>query len=424
MMYAVLKPFRARGCVDAPGSKSAAHRLLILAALGDRPCRLLLDSVNEDILATLSCLKALGCEWTREGETFTVFPIRERAPAPKLDCGESGSTLRFLLPVVLGLGGAEMTGRGRLPLRPMDELLRALEKEGAVFSQRRLPLKASGSFDGGEFTLPGNVSSQYLTGLMLASPLARRDTVIRLTTPLESAAYVDMTLDALALFGVRCERGADFFRVPGGQRPKTPEEPVRVEGDWSGAAFPLCLGALGGDVRVRHLDSASRQGDRAILGILKEMGADAEITEDGARVRAGAGTLRAADADVAGIPDLVPPLAAVMMHARGTSRLYNASRLRLKESDRLKTTRDMVNALGGDAEIRDDTLVIRGREHIPGGRADGAGDHRIVMAAAVAASSCEGESGVSDPGALNKSYPSFPDHIRLLGGTFDVFDVR
>ncbi len=445
MMPARLKPFRARGTVDAPVSKSAAHRLLILAALCPEECRVYLprgtdpekngppgrpdvgggseknSAVSDDIRATLSCLRALGCAWTEENGVFTLPPAAKSAGTPVLDCGESGSTLRFLLPVALALGGAEMTGRGRLPLRPMDDLLDALEKEGAVFSARRLPFMAGGRFDGGEFTLPGNVSSQYLTGLLLASPLAGKDTLIRLKTPLESAAYVDMTLDALELFGIRVSRGEDYFLVPGSQRLKAPEGGVRVEGDWSGAAFPLCLGALGGDVTVRGLKADSRQGDRAVLGILSKMGAVTET--DGDRARAARGGLHGTNVDVSGIPDMVPALAAVMMHARGESRLFNAARLRLKESDRLKTVCAMVNALGGDAAIRDDSLIIRGRETVPGGRADGAADHRIVMAAAVAASACAGESSVSDPGALNKSYPAFPDDIRHLGGIFDVVDL-
>ncbi len=421
MMLAHLTPFSARGAVNAPTGKSAAHRLLILAALCPEECLVYLDSVNDDIRATLSCLKALGCAWTEENGVYRLPPIEKKAGTPVLDCGESGSTLRFLLPVALALGGAEMTGRGRLPLRPMDDLLDALEKEGAVFSARRLPFRAGGRFGGGEFLLPGNVSSQYLTGLLLAAPLAEKDTLIRLKTPLESAAYVDMTLDALEAFGVRVERGADCFLVPGGRRLKAPEGGVRAEGDWSGAAFPLCMGALGGDVTVRGLKADSRQGDKAILRILSDMGAVTEMTGD--RARAARGEIRGTDVDVSGIPDMVPALAAVMMHARGKSRLYNAARLRLKESDRLKTVCAMVNALGGDAETTDDSLIIRGREGAPGGRADGAGDHRIVMAAAVAACACAGESSVSDPGALNKSYPAFPDDIRRLGGIFDVVDL-
>ncbi len=421
MMHARLAPFTARGTVDAPASKSAAHRILILAALCPETCRVILDSVNDDILATLSCLSALGCAWTEKEGVYTLPPITKPAGTPLLDCGESGSTLRFLLPAALALGGAEVTGRGRLPLRPMDDLLDALEKEGAAFSSRRLPITAGGKFDGGTFLLPGNVSSQYLTGLLLASPLAPRDTLIRLTTPLESAAYVDMTLDALALFGIRAERGRDFFRVEGGRRLCAPPEPICVEGDWSGAAFPLCLGALGGDVTVRGLKADSRQGDRAILDILSRMGARTSM--DGDSARAAGGELHGVDADVSGIPDMVPALAAVMMHARGVSRLNNAARLRLKESDRLMTVCAMVNALGGSAQTLEDSLIIRGRADAPGGRADGAGDHRIVMAAAVAAAACRGESSVSDPGALNKSYPAFPEHIRRLGGIFDVIDL-
>ena len=417
-----VSPFRARGALPSPVSKSAAHRVLILAALSGGECAVRFDGTNDDIDATLGCLAALGAvfERTCEGVAFqrAAFP----APSPELDCGESGSTLRFLLPVAAALGGGAFRGRGRLPERPLDDLLDVLSAHGAVFTGRRLPFKVSGPLRGGEFSLPGHVSSQYLTGLLLASPLMEEDTVIRLTSPLQSAAYVDMTLEALRLFGVRAGKGPSLYRVPGGQRLRPSRGPLCVEGDWSGAAFPLALGALGGDVSVRGLSKESLQGDRAMAGLLSDMGASVRWEGDVLRVRGG--DLTALDADVSAIPDLVPPLAAVLMHARGVSRLYNAGRLRLKESDRLETVRSMVVSLGGCARIEDDSLVITGKPHCPGGTVSGAGDHRIVMAAAVAAAACDGPSRITDPEAVRKSYPAFPSHYQTLGGIWNVLNVR
>ena len=423
-MIARVGPFQARGRLTAPVSKSAAHRLLILAALCGRECAVLFDGTNADIDATLGCLKALGAEYDLTGRGVFFRPRRTAPGLPLLDCGESGSTLRFLLPAAAALGGASFTGRGRLPDRPLDSLLSAMEAHGARFSGRRLPLTVRGPLTGGEFVLPGDISSQYLTGLMLAAPLTERDTVIRLTTPLQSAAYVDMTLDALRVFGVRAEKENGGFRIPGGQRLCPPREPISVEGDWSGAAFPLCLGALGGDVTVDGLNPHSLQGDRRIADLLEEAGA--EVLRDGnaVRVRAPESALRALDTDVSAIPDLVPVLAAVLMHAEGVSRLTNAGRLRLKESDRLETVRAMVAALGGRAAVREDDLIIDGSPLCPGGTAHGAGDHRIVMAAAVAAAACRGPCEVTDCEAVDKSYPAFPSHYQTLGGIWNVIHVR
>ena len=423
-MIAHVGPFRPRGRLTAPVSKSAAHRLLILAALCGRECAVLFDGTNADIDATLCCLKALGADFDLTGRGVFFRPRRPAAGLPLLDCGESGSTLRFLLPAAAALGGARFTGRGRLPERPLDSLLEAMEAHGARFSGRRLPLTVHGPVTGGEFALPGDVSSQYLTGLMLAAPLSGEDTVIRLTSPLQSAAYVDMTLDALRVFGVRSEREPGVFRIPGGQRLCPPPEPISVEGDWSGAAFPLCLGALGGDVTVDGLSPHSLQGDRRIADLLEEMGANVSRDGSAVRVRAPEGGLRALDADVSAIPDLVPVLAAVLMHAQGVSRLSNAGRLRLKESDRLETVRAMVCALGGRAGVREDCLIIEGLPLCAGGTVNGAGDHRVVMAAAVAAAACRGPSGLTDYEAVEKSYPAFPSHYQTLGGIWNVIHVR
>ncbi len=421
-MIAQVRPFQALGSLPSPVSKSAAHRVLILAALCGKACTVRFDGTNDDIDATLRCLAALGAVFERTPEGVSFRPAVFPGVNPELDCGESGSTLRFLLPVASALGGARFCGRGRLPERPLEDLVSAMEAHGVRFEGRRLPLTVSGRLSGGEFLLPGNVSSQYLTGLLLAAPLMKEDTVIRLSSPLQSAAYVDMTLEALESFGVRTEKGPCLFRVPGGQGLRPPESCLKVEGDWSGAAFPLCLGALGGDVEVSGLSLKSLQGDRRIADLLALMGARVQRGEKGLRVRGGA--LHALETDVSAIPDLVPVLAAVLMHAQGVSRLYNAGRLRLKESDRLETVRAMVVSLGGSARIEDDSLIITGTARCPGGRVSGAGDHRIVMAAAVAAAACAGPTYISDCEAVAKSYPAFPSDYQTLGGMWNVLDVR
>ena len=421
-MKVKIAPFQARGEVGAQTSKSFAHRLLICAALADNERFVHMENRNEDIDATLRCLSAFTrVEVFADGARVIPAKRENRTPLPELDCGESGSTLRFLLPRASARGGAFFTGRGRLPQRPLEDLIQAMRLSGAGFTSRSLPFAVDGGYAGGESALPGNVSSQYLTALLLAGPAVPKDTVIRLTTPLESAAYVDMTVQAMAAFGVEVERADGTYRVPGGRHYHAPKE-AAAEGDFSSAAFPLCMGALAGPVTVRGLSQDSLQGDRAVTEILQAIGAVVSWQDDAVTVQRG--DLRALDVDVSAIPDMTPALAAVLMHAQGQSRLYNASRLRLKESDRLVTVRDMVLSLGGRARIDGDALGIDGVANAGGGQVDGAGDHRIVMAAAVASSACMHESVLWGAEALNKSYPAFPRHFQILGGKFDVVDDR
>ncbi len=418
-----VRPFRARGGIEAPPSKSAAHRLLICAALSDRETIVRMKDTNADIEATVRCLEALGASFEKSGNEVTVRPVKpgRRESLPVLDCGESGSTLRFLMAVSSALGGARLTGRGRLPQRPIGELSGQIRAHGAFVSGDQLPLTVSDGLRGGEFSLPGNVSSQYFSGLMLAAPLIG-ETRLFIEGTLESSAYIDMTAQAMRLFSVETERLEGQILIPGGQRYKSPGR-AETEGDWSGAAFPLALGALGGPVRVSGLREKTAQGDSRILQLLRRMGAMTETDGDGVTVSSG-GRLRPIEEDVSGIPDLVPVLAALLMHAAGESRLLNAGRLRLKESDRLESTCAMVNGLGGDARIAQNCLVIRGKENAPGGTVRGYADHRIVMAGLVGASACLKKSTVTDGEAVRKSYPEFFRDIRELGGNGDVVSIR
>lgn len=417
-MQVSITPTPLRGLVKAIPSKSDAHRLLILSALADAPTTLALPGSSQDIDATVGCLRALGADLCREGETVTVTPVAVPLKNPLLDCGESGSTLRFLLPVAAALcDGARFIGRGRLPTRPVGGLLAAMEGHGVTFSAEKLPLTLTGRLRSGDFLLPGDVSSQYLTGLLLALPQVEGDSALILTTGLQSASYVELTLAALRRFGARVRTEGRIYKIPGGQRFASPGY-LRVEGDWSNAAFFLAAGALGGGVTVTGLSPDSPQGDRAVLELLRRFGA--EVSEEGEAVTVCPGTLKGQEIDVEEIPDLLPVLAMVAACAEGETRFFHAARLRLKESDRLSAAASLLRALGGDVTEFPDGLTVRGGSLV-GGRTDSFHDHRMAMAAAVAAVRCRGPVTITDAGAVEKSYPRFFEDYQRLGGNVHVF---
>ena len=387
-MNVTITPGPLAGTITPPPSKSQAHRLLIAAALAGGESRIENLGYSQDIDATQRCMAALG----EPGEAL-----------PALDCGESGSTLRFLIPVALALrGGGIFTGRGRLMERPQGPYFAIFQKKGIAYTQENGVLTVRGDLTPGVYTLPGDVSSQFITGLLYALPLLKGDSRIVLTTPLESRGYVDMTLDALAQFGVEAAYdGARTFRVPGHQhyRPRQ----VRVEADWSNAAFWYAAAALGSPVEVAGLDPDSPQGDRAIAVFCTRL--------------AGPGQ---ADLDVSQCPDLVPPLAAMAaLRAGEETRIVNAARLRIKESDRLATVTQVLRAMGAQIEEYQDYLVIQGRETLAGGvTVSGCNDHRIAMMAAVAATRCREPVTITGAECVGKSYPAFWEDYRRLGGVF------
>lgn len=408
-------PSSLHGTVRAIGSKSDAHRLLFCAALAEGGTRLFNVPRSADVEATISCLRALGAKITFSGGVCAVRPITVPAENPKLNCRESGTTLRFLVPVAAAVcNEAEFSGEGRLPERPIGALVDALEEHGVVFSGGKLPFDISGRLECGEYVLPGDVSSQYVSGLLIALSVLRGESRIRLTSPLGSAPYVDMTRSALRLFGGSTAEIENGYAVSGGTL-RSPGE-SEVAGDWSNAAFFLASGALGNHVTVSGLDTATPQGDKAFLDILRRFGAEVHVHGDTVAVKSGA--LRGCDVDLSATPDLLPVLAVVAAFSEGESRFSGAARLRLKESDRLKTVAAMINALGGKAEELPDGLSVWGKP-LTGGRADGAGDHRIVMAAAVAAA-CGGGAEINGVEAVNKSYPGFFEEFLKLGGKASV----
>nr|MDD6336591.1 3-phosphoshikimate 1-carboxyvinyltransferase [bacterium] len=412
-----ITPAPLSGSLQAPPSKSQAHRMAICAALADRPTRIALEQTNQDIEATLSGLAALGAGIERQPGAVIITP----GPAPQhavVDCRESGSTLRFLLPVAAQMGVcARFTGCGRLPERPIGPLAGALCAHGCRMDSPHLPLQLCGRLTAGDYVLPGNISSQFITGLLFALPVLEGDSTLTLSGTLESRGYVDMTLAALAAFGIRVQSLGNTLRVPGGQRYTSPGS-LAIEGDWSGAAAFLASGALAGPVTVTGLDTASPQGDRAIAPLLERFGARVERVAGGVRV-CSRGALHGCDIDCTDFPDLVPVLAAGACLAGGCTHLTGAARLRLKESDRLETTSAMLSALGADISQTPDGLAIWGKPSLPGGAAQSFGDHRIAMACALASIGCTGGVTLEGAGAVKKSYPAFFEDFKRLGGNAD-----
>ena len=382
-MNRLILPGPRTGQVNAPASKSQAHRLLICAALGKRPVRIVCDGLSRDIEATIACLRGLGAEIDVQADCIRVAPASGKTAGGErmLACGESGSTLRFLIPVAGALGvSCAFVREGRLPERPLEPLLGQLVARGMRFREEGALIFCEGRLSPGDFTLPGDVSSQYVSGLLLALPLLEGDSTLTITGALQSAAYVRMTEQALSESGVRLEKAGDTYHVPGSQRFCLPER-TRVEGDCSNAAFFLCMGALSdAGITVSGLNPASAQGDRAILDLLRAFGA--EVTVEGDRAMVRKNRLVGCEIDAAPIPDLIPTLCALASVAEGETRVINAARLRIKESDRLASTAQLLRGLGGRVEELPDGLVIRGVKALSGGAADSQNDHRIAMSAA------------------------------------------
>jgi len=424
-------PRELSGTVAAVASKSVAHRLILLAALTDGTTDIDCTTTSDDIEATISCVRALGAIVSRThlGLRVVGIPATRRRELPRratpLDCGESGTTLRFLLPIVSALGeDVELVGHGRLSKRPLSPLYEELVRHGAELSEQGIfPLEVSGTICGGTFRLPGDVSSQFVSGLLMAAPLVDGPVKVLVSEPVESFPYITLTIRALAAFGVAVEQthisidGIPHLCLDVARTPLVSPGAIQVEGDWSNAAFWLAAGALSqGGVEVTGLDSTSTQGDRAVMAALTLLGARVSRTRGSASCRHE--RLHGIELDVADIPDLVPPLAAVAACSDGVTRMRNAGRLRLKESDRLASVSAAINDMGGQAHVEDDCLVITGGA-LAGGTVDAANDHRIAMMAAVMASHAQGPVQIRGAQCVAKSYPAFWDDYELLGGSIE-----
>ena len=437
-MNAILQPAELSGTIKIIASKSAAHRLLIAAALSDRPTDILCEELSQDIEATAGALNALGASISYEKDSgkFHVIPIKRNGSASEddlelctLDVGESGSTLRFLLPVICALGRkAKIVMHGRLPERPLSPLWEELERHGSKLT--RLPdgaVMTFGKLKGGEFTIAANVSSQFISGLLFAIPLLKEASRIRLTGAVESKGYILMTIRALEQFGIRTFWEEDILRPaladtrehPGGgdTAVNDPEADsglsyrspgdLKVEGDWSNAAFWEVAGMLtNGELVCTGLDEDSLQGDRAIRRLKKEIAAGDCIV------------------DARDVPDLVPVMSVLAALSPGTTVFTHAERLRIKESDRIRATVDMLKSLGADASETKDGLIVRGKKRLPGGTVDSCNDHRIAMSAAVASIVCEGEVRILKAEAVRKSYPGFFEDFKKLGGKVTLIEEK
>ncbi len=423
-MRITITPHALKGTLPAIASKSMAHRLLILAALCPQTTDLDCNTTSKDIDATVACLEALGARIARTRKGFRVNPIVQPKPDALLDCGESGSTLRFMMPLLAALGqGGALAVHGRLAERPLSPLYEELCLHGATLGKRGTwPLVVGGTLRGGTFGIPGNVSSQYVSGILMAAPLVGETVRIRVEEPFESSSYVNLTISALKTFGIRVgvsheqdgEKPHVTYAVDAGQKLVSPGV-ASVEGDWSNAAFWLAAGAFGGQgITIEGLDPASIQGDRACIAALAAFGA--RITRAGHSITCRHDDLTGRTIDVGDIPDLVPPLAAIATQAKGTTRIINAGRLRLKESDRLETVCAGLRALGATVSIIDDSLVVEGTGALCGGTVDAANDHRIAMMGAIAGTYAQGETTILGAECVSKSYPGFFEDFRTLGG--------
>ena len=411
-MTLTLSPRPIGGRIAAIPSKSQAHRLLICAAFAEKPTKIVCPQTSRDIEATARCLSALGAQIDYRSDTFTVYPVEMPNENAILDCGESGSTLRFLLPVVAAIGvSADFLMHGRLPERPLSPLWELLEENGITFRRpKENILHMEGKLRSGRYEIAGNVSSQFISGLLFALPMAGGCSDIMLTSPLQSAPYVDMTLDALGSFGVAAEKTAGGYHVSGGRTYRSCGK-LSVEGDWSNAAFWLCAGAISAPMQVSGLNLSSAQGDRRIIDILERFGAGVEASD--AAVSVSPQPLHGIEIDASDVPDLVPPLALVASCAKGTTRIYGAERLRIKESDRLLSVSQALNAIGGRVNVTADGLLIEGSPLL-GGSVDSQNDHRIAMMTAIASAVSRGTIELSGAEAVEKSYPKFWDDFRNL----------
>ena len=424
--------------IPAISSKSYVHRLMIAAALADRRCLIVTNIFSEDMKATMNCLNAMGADIVMENEGFLVREGVRESKRTVLFCNESGSTARFLLPLATVFADeATFSGKGKLPERPNAPLCNQMRLNGVEIDKDFLPLNTKGRLKAGVYTLPGNVSSQFITGLLLSLPLLDGDSRLIIEGKLESAGYIDVTLDVLSMFEIKIERTEEGFRIPGNQKYTLDDDKLIevedihdpcliAEGDWSNSAYILGMGALGGEVTVRGLNPESVQPDSEAIKLFKEFGATVEIISDCgggntgtkspmAKVKVSYDTLQGITKDVSQIPDLVPALAVIASFAKTDSVFTNVQRLRIKESDRVESIISLLKSYGAECEVTKsgecESMRISGaniyssenvRCEVSSFR-----DHRIVLAAVMAYRRLGGMMVIDGAEAVNKSYPDF-----------------
>jgi 3-phosphoshikimate 1-carboxyvinyltransferase len=404
-----------KGEIKIPPSKSLCHRAIIAAALSQGQSMINNVVLSEDILATIEGVRALGAFVTVHQDKLIIEGCKL---TPKddciIDCNESGSTLRFLMPLgLLTNTTIRYIGKGNLCNRPMEPYIEIFKHQGISYSDIKLPMTIGGSLEPGVFKISGNISSQFITGLMFALPLLDGDSTILITEPLESKAYIDLTISVLRSFGISISNHnyLSFF-IKGKQEYKKAN--YTVEGDYSQAAFWLVAGALGGDITCLNLKRNSKQGDKAILELLKIAGVSLESFETHVKILPS--KLQAFEVDVSQCPDIMPILAVLAALSEGASKITGAARLRLKECDRLKAISMELNKLGAQIVEEKDSLTITGLKYLQGGDVESWGDHRIAMALAIAATKCIEPVTIRSSDAIHKSYPNFFEDYKMLGG--------
>ncbi len=418
-MKRVIQPSSLQGTLRVPSSKSVSHRALICAALSAGvSCVSGLDD-SRDLRATREAMEALGASFELvEDGIWEITGVREHTKNAVIDCGESGSTLRFMIPIAALLADrAEFNGEGKLPTRPIQTILDVFDQAGTTYTYPgQLPLVTERFELPTSFELDGSISSQFFTGFLLAAPIAKSEMTLDIQGKLESEPYVELTREVMAAFGIEINRTETGYYVPDGQRYTSVD--FHVEGDFSQAAFWIVAGLIGTQpICLRGLKKKSRQGDRAILFLVREMGGDWEWKNDDLWVYPSKTT--GITIDVRDIPDLVPILSVLAAVSFGETRIVNAARLRIKESDRLESTTNVLTALGVKIQEEKEGLLIQGGEGFTGGLVDAWNDHRIAMAVAIASIRASAEIELTGSEAVNKSYPHFWDEFQRMGGKID-----
>jgi len=428
----VRKTEKLNGEVCASPSKSYTQRMLIAAALSNGASKISNSLLSEDTEATLRAVTALGAETNFEENCWVIkgaVPI-QNAKVP-IDCGESGATLRFMIPVAaLAADPTILVFKGSLERRPIEPLIKSLDDLGAKVRIKKIGEKKAvvvegGGILGGETSIRGDVSSQFISGLMFACPMAKIDTEIVITSPLESADYVKMTVGVLSEHGIRVDVYGNFERIviPANQMYKPFDG--KVPGDFSSAAFLLAAAAItNSKVKVNDLDNESAQGDKAILGILKQMGVVGKVCDDSVEIDGVGNSLEALNFDAKNVPDLVPVCTALACFAKSESKINGAQRLRLKESDRLQSLKAEFSKMGAQLKVDSSSITVNGSIALHGAGIDPHNDHRIAMACAVAALGAKGQTIIQNGECVRKSYPKFFIHLKqlgaeIIGGKFD-----
>jgi len=422
----IIKPKLLKGNIVVPSSKSLGHRGIIAAALSRGISRVDNIQLSKDIEATMELMKELGAVVNIEDQNLYIDGRKMFSYEKKLDlrCRESGSTLRFLIPLALTKDGDYIFhGEGKLISRPLEPYYEIFEEKGIKYSREEdgLPLKVSGKLTSGTYRVRGDISSQFITGLLFSLPILEGNSRIQITTKLESKGYIDLTLDILKDFGIEIENNNyKEFNIRGAQKYNCRN--YYVEGDYSQGAFFLVAGALGSSIVCYGLNKDSLQGDKVILDILEAMGCNVEESKEGIKVKPS--KTKGIEIDASNCPDLVPILTVLASLSEGETKIVNAKRLRIKECDRLHAITKELNKLGANIIELEDSLIISGVNELKGGEVDSHNDHRIVMALAIAATRARGNVIINNPGAVEKSYPNFFKDYFKLGGEGDEFNYR